>query len=156
MIKESLEVILGYLLWLDIKRRYHMDYGKVALVLTGENDKVDGYALSYLDHVMERKCAKEALVIVPGKKDVKTVLLHSYRHPVRTKIMSDGKIKLLYKWHCLDKFYRNLIFTYVRTNRDNLLERFLSETEINEQDAVCLALYNLREISGKEADVQKV
>lgn len=156
MIKESLEVILGHFLWLAIKWRYCMDYSKIALVLTGENETVDEYALSYLDHVIERKCAKEALVIVSDRKAVKRPLIRRCRYPVRTKVISDRKIKLIFKWHCLDKFYKNLIFTYVRTNQDNLLERFLNETEINEEDAVCLALYNLREIPEQKAGVCNV
>ena len=59
------------------------------------------------------------------------------------------KIKLLYKWYCMDGRRKNVVFTFVKTNKDNLLEHFINETDINEEDVVCLALYNLREIPKK-------
>lgn len=156
MVRQSIEVIKGYFIWSLLKWKEHLDYKKVVLALTGENESVDDYALRYLDYVMERKSAEQALILVSDENTAKKVLLYDYRHEVKTKIVSVKKMELIYKWHCLDRFYKNLIFTYVRTNKDNLLERFLNETEINEEDVVCLALYNLRKIPVKEAGVHNV
>ena len=49
----------------------------------------------------------------------------------------------------MDGRRKNVVFTFVKTNKDNLLEHFINKTDINEEDVVCLALYNLREIPKK-------
>ena len=82
--------------------------------------------------------------------------MYQHRHAVRVKAISAQKMELIHKWHCLGRFYKNLIFTYVRTNKDNLLERFLNETEINEEDIVCLVFYNLRSVPIKSAGIHNV
>ncbi len=156
MVKQSIEIIKGYFIWSVLKWKEHLDYKKVVLVLTGENAKVDDYAIRYLDYVMERKSAEQALVLVSDENAAQKVSLNVCRHKVKTKMICEKKIERIFKWYCLDKFYKNLIFTYVRTNKDNLLERFLNETEINEEDIVCLALYNLRKVPVKEAGVHNV
>lgn len=151
MIRQCLVVIKGYLVWLGVKLRENVDYKKVVLVLTGENDRVDDYALRYLDHVIERKYANEALVIAPDKEMAEKVSRYDYIHRVKAMVLPMKKIVLIYKWFCLDKyFFKNLIFTYTRTNSDNMLGRIMDETDIDEEDVVCLALYKLRTIPGKK------
>ena len=151
MIKQCLDVTKGYLIWSAVRLRENVDNKKVVLVLTGENDKVDDYALRYLDHVIERKYADEALVIAPDRGMAEKVFRYDYSHRVKVKVLPMKKIALIYKWYCLDKlFFKNLIFTYIRTTSDNLLGRIMDETDIDEEDVVCLALYNLRTIPGKK------
>lgn len=151
MIRQSVEVIKGYFIWQMMKWKNHLDDRTVVLVLTGENEKVDRYALKYLDYVIERKSAEKALIITPKEENTQKVFQYNYKYEIKAKAISSRNIELIYRWHCQGRFYKNLIFTYVRTNKDNLLERFLNETEINEEDVVCLALYNLRKIPEKKA-----
>lgn len=146
MIKQVVQVMAGQLLWMNLKRQEHLDYKKMVLVLTGENEKVDLYALRYLDKAMNRKSADKALILSDKQKCIDMALRCNYQHTVKTKLLSQKKIMLLFKWFSLDKFYKNLIFTYVRTPKDNLLDRFVRETDINEEEIVCLCLYNFREM----------
>lgn len=146
MVKQDIDVARGYFLWLLLNRKGCANHRILFLVLTGENEKVDGYALEFLDSAMDRKSVEEALVIVSNEEMVERVSRHEYRHVVRTKILSRNNIGLLYKWYCLNDCLDNLIFTFVRTNSDNLLDQFLRETDIDERDVVCLALYKLRHI----------
>lgn len=151
MIKQSIDAIKGQLIWSNLMRKESLDDKKIVLVLTGENDRVDEYALKYLDDVIDRKYAEEALVIAADEKMTEKIDQYTYSHPVKTRILPPKKVGLIHKWYCLDKlFFRNLIFTYVRTNKDNLLERFLQETDVDEEDVVCLALYNLTRIPEKK------
>ena len=55
-------------------------------------------------------------------------------------------LKALYDYYSFDKFFDNIVFTYKTFPKYNLLGKVLNETSINEQDAVCLALYHLREV----------
>lgn len=142
-------IIKGYIVWLQFRVKEHLDDKKFVLILTEENEKVDQYALKYLDYVMERKYAKEALIIVSNRESAKRVSRYPYKHQIKIKIMPFQKIKLFYRWYCLDGRRKNVVFTFVKTNKDNLLECFINETDINEEDVVCLALYNLRKIPKK-------
>lgn len=146
MLKQAKQAIAGQLIWNKLKRQEHLDYSKVVLVLTGENEQVDLYALMYLDQLIDRKSADMALIISDKQTCIDMVPQFHYQHKVQTKLMPENQIILLQKRFCLDKFFINLFFTYVRTPKDNLIERFLTETDINEEDVVCLCLYNFRKI----------
>lgn len=146
MLKQVAQVMAGQVLWMNLKRQEHLDERKFVLVLTGENEKVDFYALEYLDKVMNRKCADMALILSDQQRCIDMVSQGHYQHTVKAKLLSQKRIMLLFKWYCLDRFFKNLIFTYVRTPKDNLLERFLKETDINEEETVCLCLYNFRKM----------
>lgn len=146
MLKQVLQVLAGHMLWKKLKRKEHINDKKLVLVLTGENEKIDLYALKYLDQEIARKYADAALIISDQQKCIHMALQYSYQHEVKTKLLSQKEILLLFKWHCLDRFFKNLIFTYVRTPKDNLLERFLNETDVNEEEIVCLCLYNFRKL----------
>ena len=45
-----------------------------------------------------------------------------------------------------DGFFDNIVFTYAFRPQDNLLGKVLKETQVNEEDAVCLGLYHLRAV----------
>ena len=150
MIRQSVDVIRGYFIWTLLKLEKGINYKKFVLVLTAENSRVDEYALKFLDNAVERKGAEEALVIILDEKMEKKVLQFKYKHTVKTKILSQKNIEFLYKLYCFYNFFDNLAFTFIRTNSDNLLECYLKETDIDEKDIVCLALYKLRSIPEKE------
>ena len=145
MIREIIEVVAGDVSWNLLKLRYHIDYSKVVLVLTGENADVDDYALKYLDKYIERKVAKEAVVIALDKNErEKLKSKYSFKYKTKIIVCSSKKIDRIYKRKCLNKINNNLVFTYIDKTKNNLLGKFLRETDINAKDVVCLALYNFR------------
>ena len=145
MIREAIEVVIGDISWKLLKLRYGIDYSKVVLVLTNEDTDVDACALKYLDKYVERKVANEAIVIVFGNKE-RDDKAEKYHFKHKTKFIHCNKktIDRIYKRNCLSKIRNNIVFTYIDKTENNLLGRFLRETDINADDVVCLAFYNLR------------
>ena len=55
MIKQICHIIHGYLIWLRYKMRFKLDQHTVLLILTGEDRRLDAYALLHLeDHVRHK------------------------------------------------------------------------------------------------------
>lgn len=147
MIKEICDVLAGSFLWTILKIKDQLDYSKVVLVLSGENKDVDKYALVYLDTVIDRKRAAKAVIYVTDD-ETKTFTEKNLntRYPVKIKKLKSSTVDHIYRRYTIEKFYKNLFWTYTDKTRNNLLGRFIRETEINAEDVVCLAIYNLRQI----------
>lgn len=60
--------------------------------------------------------------------------------------ISKKRLELLYDYYCFEKFFDNIVFTYTAKPAENMLGRVLTETDVNETDAVFLALYHLRNV----------
>lgn len=151
MIKEEMQLIAGKLTWNWIKCINKLDASKVILVLAGENEKVDFYALKYLDRAIERKMADEALIFACTDESYRQASNYKdFQYPVNIKKISEKQLELIYRYYCLYKFNKNLFFTFTDRTKDNLLGRFIRETEIDEKDTVCLAIYNFRTVYGEE------
>ena len=150
MFREIVDVIKGDLHWKKLKKSERIDYSKVVVVLTGENAEVDEYALIYLDELIRRKVAGEALILTHSEKIADKARQCNYiTYPYKVKIVKEKIIYLIYKRYCIGKFFKNLFFTYTDKSKNNLLGRFIRETDINAEDVVCLAIYNLRMIPRK-------
>ena len=140
-------------LWKKIKRQYKITYPKVVLVLTGENKNLDRACLTHLPEFMDRKYADSAIAFYSkeGCTGVDFSGLSGYNVsvvPIEEKVMSE-----LYELYSFWKYYDNIVFTYTDRPADNMLARYLDETDVNEEDAACLALYHLRyvtETAGKQ------
>ena len=145
-----------WLLWKRIKRKYRINYSKVVLVLSGENRKLDKVCIDYLDDFVRRKYAKEALIFYPENEYSKDEfgLVKEYR--VEAVPLPQKTIDRLYSFYCFMKFFDNIVFTYVDKPTDNQLGRYLRETEVNEVDAACLALYHLRHIPLQESSREQL
>lgn len=156
MIKEIIDVLKGCVVWQKLKHKEHIDYTKIVLVLTGENKEVDYYSLVHLNDVIERKHAKTVIIITDKYEIVDEV--HKFKgckYPIKIRILKSKHIDCIYKWYSIDKFFYNIFFTYTDKTKNNLLGRFLRETDINAEDVVCLAIYNLRQIP-KEVNTNNV
>lgn len=150
MIREVCGVLKGSFLWTLLKIRDRLNYKKIVLVLSGENPEVDKYALMYLDYVLERKSAKSVVIYVMNEEMrifAKDNIQTGYKYKI--KRLSEKTIDYIYKRYVFNKFYKNIFWTYVDKTPNNLLGRFMRETDINAEDVVCLAIYNLRQIPKK-------
>lgn len=143
MFKQVLKVLKGSLFWNLFKLLNNVTYKVVVLVLTGENKKLDLYAVKYLEKFMARKGAKKAFIISVAFEPQIIEFVGENKN-IFMKKMNSNKIKLLYDYYSFDVFFENIVFTYVSSPEENLLDRVLKETDVNEEDAVCLALYHLR------------
>ncbi len=142
-----------WLLWRKLKIKYRIDYIKVVLVLTGENKKLDQACLSHLDDFVKRKYAESVIIFYPAEcyKDGDIRVESGYK--VKLCPLSRAVIDRLYSFYCFMKFFDNIVFTYVDEPSDNQLGRYLRETEVNEEDAACLALYHLRYVPEHDARI---
>lgn len=145
MVKQIFDVCVGDFYWIILKLKDHINYNKVVLFLTGDNIEVDKYALQYLDLVIERKQAKEAIIYILDKS-MQNQINMNFKHKIKIKYIKRDKAELIYKRYCIDKFFKNIFWTYTHHTKNNLLGRFMVETEINAEDVVCLAIYNFRKI----------
>ena len=139
ILKESLQ-------WISLRIKYKIDYSKVVLALTGEDKKIDYYALAYLEKYMKRKFAKSAVILYNDRVIENMLKDFQFSFPTETVCYPPLRMKALYDYYSFDKFFDNIVFTYKTFPKYNLLGKVLNETSINEQDAVCLALYHLREV----------
>lgn len=144
--KRTAKYFKGWLLWHKIKKKEHIDYRTVVLVLSDSNRKIDDYSILHLNNFMKRKYAENAIVLC-RKKQIKNVCnLTKDKDNVRVISISESKMESLYFFYCFMKFFDNIVFTYTDKPADNMLGRYLRETDINEEEAVCLALYHFRYI----------
>ena len=147
MINIWMKLIRGNLIWKYLCKRYNIGDTTVVLFLAGENSKVDEYAVKYLDLVMERKGCNKAVIFVENEeligftKDRLTPFIHA-----DVRMIANTQIMPVYNWYRVVRFNKNFFFTFTDKTKDNLLGKFIRETEINERDAVCLAIYNFRKV----------
>ena len=146
MIKEIKNIFLEYLNWLLFRIKYDINYDKIVVILTGENEKVDASALDYIEYYASRKSVNNAIIFISNPNVYNSINVNNYNIKVKTYLIDSEKIRKLYHLYCFYKYYDNIVFTYTSIPSDNLLNKVLEETNINERDIVCLALYHLRKI----------
>lgn len=147
MLSIWMKLVKGSFTWKYLCLRYHISGTTAVLFLSGENPGIDEYALKYLDRVMDRKRCDAAVVFAENKEILQFAESHltTNKH-VKIKMISKDYIESIYNWYRVVRFNKNIFFTYTDKTKDNLLGRFMRETEINEKDAVCLAIYNFRSV----------
>ncbi|WP_026496488.1 hypothetical protein [Butyrivibrio sp. WCD3002] len=141
-------MIKGWFLWKILRIKYGINYKKVVLVLSGENRALDMACIDNLPDFIGRKYARAAIIFYP--EDVYSLGDFDISPGDNVKLISlpGGDISKLYDYYCFMKFFDNIVFTFTDKPADNLLQRYLDETDINEDDAACLALYHLRYVPG--------
>lgn len=138
-----IHILHGWLYWRVFSIIHNISYKKVLLVLNNENPQLDKEAVQYLRLFVERKSARSS-IIVWTEQSTKKWLDEIKLENNKIVYLPIQKIELLYDYYCFEKFFDNIVFTYTSKPNENLLGRILSETDIDERDAVCLALYHLR------------
>lgn len=137
----------GWLYWWQLRIKLKITYHKVVIVLAGENRKLDKNVLAHLKDFMVRKYADRALIICKEEQKEDIAFLYKLEERISVYAIKTAKMDLLYSFYSFMKFFDNIVFTYTDRPGDNLLERFLNETDVDEEAAACLALYHLRCVS---------
>lgn len=148
--------IKGWFFWHIIKIKYFITYRKVVIVLSDENRTLDGCVLKYLDKYMHRKHANKAIVFCKETCFEEWYNLLENKADVSAAVLTDQQMDLLYSFFCYMKFFDNVVFTNIDTPSDNLLGRFLRETEVNEVDATFLALFHLRYVPAMDVEDNEI
>lgn len=146
-----MHVLRGAFLWRMFRRKHEIDYKKVVLILTGENRELDYYALAHLGDYMDRKYADGAVVLFDRDKTYQMAedVLAEYGSADKKVCLcqcSRKFIEIVHDYYSFHKFFDNLVFTFASRPKDNLLGKVLEETQVNEEDAVCMGLYRLRNV----------
>ena len=160
MLKELVPVLHGALVWKLFCVRFRINEQKVFLVLVNDRKRLDYYALAHLEDFMDRKYAREAVILFSDKSVSRQVKGMHLKAPARLCLWPEETIKALYDYYSFYKFSDKIVFTYTDRPKDNKLGRVLRETPIGEEEAVCLGLYRLRRVpelkrQAKEPDESK-
>lgn len=146
MLREIIMVFYGALIWKIFQMRFRVNEKKVVLVLVNNRKALDYYALVYLEDFMDRKYAKEAILLFSDKKVYSQFCKLKLNIPVRLCCWTENKIKKLYKYYSFYKFSDKIVFTYIDSPKENQLGKLLRETQVDEEEAACLGLYRLRAV----------
>lgn len=146
MFKEVISVFHGALIWKIFQMRFQIDEKKVVLVLVNNRKGLDYYALVHLEDFMNRKYAKEAIVVFSDKEVCTRLKELKLNVSIRLSYWKEDKIKKLYRYYSFYKFSDKIVFTYTDNPKENQLGKVLRETSIGEEEAVCLGLYRLRRV----------
>lgn len=146
LVNKIVRIFIADLYWLYIIIKEKIGKRDVVLVLMGENKKVDELSLEYLDLFRERRHARKAIVFVPQSEAEKWKNKSDVSESAKIRGIKKKYILLLYERYCINKFFKNLVFTSIKTTKENMIDRYLKETNITEEDVVCLAFYNFRGI----------
>lgn len=137
-------MISGWLLWLGLMIRHRISYKKVVIMLTGDNTVLDHSCIKYLPYYINRKYAKKAVVFYSELSYQKADFKSNAECDISFYPLRDKYIGAIYRLYSTYRFFDNIVFTYTDNPKDNNLGRYLRETTVNEEDAVCLALFHLR------------
>lgn len=148
MFKETLHVLKGNFLWHYLKARHGIGERSALLILTGENEKVDSYAVQYLQAYVQR-CKADRVYVWTGQGGLFEKARKACSIPVRRFHMTEKQLRLLFDYYCFYRFFPNPVFTYINQPKDNQLGKLLLRGGADEEDIVCLGLYNLRIVPGK-------
>lgn len=146
MYKRIIRIFHGLLAWNAFRIHNRISYKYVILVLANENRELDRWAIKHLKDFMKRKYVSKGMIIWANQDSEDIIKGEMIPDEVVIKRVSTSTIELFYDYYSFDKYFDNIVFTYTARPEENLLERVLTETEVNEEDAVCLALYHLRTI----------
>ncbi len=139
------QLLSRWFMWNRFKKEYRIDDKKVVLVLAGENRALDMACMDHLNDIAKRKYADSVLVFFPeglyGDDELRSYMTGWPVNPVPLPV---DTIDELYGYYGFFKFSDNIVFTHADKPADNMLKRYLDETDVNEEDAACLALYHLR------------
>ncbi|HBA50114.1 MAG TPA: hypothetical protein DCZ91_20440 [Lachnospiraceae bacterium] len=151
MFKATVNVLYGAFLWRMLWLKLRIDYKTAVLILVNENRKLDYYAMAHLGDYMSRKHAESAVVLFCENETyriAKSVLEKYGDAGKKLRLYRCGRktVEAVYDYYSFHIFFDNVAFTYTSRPGDNLLGRVLEETQVNEEDAVCLGLYHLRKV----------
>lgn len=146
MLRELIPILYGALVWKLFCMRFRINEQKVILVLVNDRKRLDDYALAHLEDFMNRKYAKEAILLFSDKSVCRQIKRRHPRVAVRLCCWPERKVRVLYHYYSFYKFSDKIVFTYTDTPGTNQLGKVLRETPIGEEEAVCLGLYHLRKV----------
>ena len=162
MLRAVAHVLGGAVRWGVLRMRLGIGEKTVVLFLTNDNLRLDYYAMVYLKDLMERKYADRAVVFLddvlcrslPGGASFLRTLgrMVKTREQVTLCRYPASETKRVYGYYGFHKFSDRVVFTSTDRPKDNLLGRALRETKVNEEDAVCLGLYHLRQVPSPRED----
>lgn len=150
MLREMLRILHGALIWKVFCTCFRISQQTVVLVLVHDQERLDDYALVYLGDYMDRKYAKQAVILFYDKKIYGQIKRMHLEMPVRMCRWPEERIEKLYAYYSFYKFSDRIVFTYTDRPEDNQLGKMLRETDIGEEEAVCLGLYRLRRVPARK------
>lgn len=141
----------GKCIWNKLKRKLHINYDKVVIALTEDDEEWNRYALLYLKTYIKRKSAECAVVL--HSENVAEEFIKKYA-PERTVIFSVTKDDIIYlnSYYCLYNFFYNFVFFGLNYPKDNNSEQILADG-VSKKELICLGFYYFRNIPDIEREI---
>lgn len=139
--------------WDEISEKLKVNMSTVVLCLADENNLLDHKALEYLPNFVKRKNADRAEILVLNDNARERAAKFSYTFEARITVIDGETMRQIYDYYCFAFNFDNIAFTFLGQCPYNLMDRILNETDITEEEAVCLGVYWLREMQERITDV---
>lgn len=140
-------------IWDEYVSFYNIDDRTVVLALAGESRKIDSEALARLPHFVRRKKSNR-VVVFKGKDSVDAeTICEEYGLDVDIYEVPIAELREIYRYYTFAFNLDNIVFTFLEECPYNYMGRILNETDITEDEAVCLGLYCLRKLPGEMENV---
>lgn len=99
MFREMIFILHGVWIWQILCFQFCIDKKTVVLILTGDNRKLDWYALVHLKDFMDRKFAKRAVILFYDKAAYRQIKLADLPDSIRLYYLTEKKIRKLYNYY---------------------------------------------------------
>lgn len=135
----------GRKIWRRLKKKYHINYTKVVIILNENNEEWNQYALLHITDYMKQKSASKAIVIYT--ENVPYTHIEKYCQK-DFYIIKEQEEKILYlnKYYVFARFFDNIVFVSLSYPKDNNANEIIHNGIITKEELICLGFYNLRMI----------
>lgn len=136
---------MGWKLWHSMKRKYHINYEKVIIIMSEDDDEWNRMALLHLPDYMERKNVREAVIFLTENIDRDSIKRLAGEN-VELATISKECVWYLNKYYCLYRFFDNIVFLSLDMPKDNNGREILGNGVISKEELICLGFYFLRRV----------
>lgn len=131
----------GKQLWENIDESFKAD---LYILFPHVNEEYNYYALLYLDEYIEKKRAKE-VVLITMERVIKKVLPVFSKAKIKVHEVSHDDIKAIIKYYALYEFSTRLTIISLKEPYDTCGENLLGVKGVTKEDLLCFDIYRLFE-----------
>jgi hypothetical protein len=134
----------GRCIWINEKRRLHITYDDVVILLSEDDGEWNRQALLLLPHYMKRKGARRAIIFASENISMEFVKRNTSGVNIVLEEVNLEKQHLLNRYYCLRRFFDNIVFFFLDYPKDNNAREIIENDNISKRELIALAFYVLR------------
>lgn len=140
MLRDIIRIVWIYYKWICFKLFHGINKDMIVLALANENKKLDDIAVKRFSEMLDKRYATGGMIL--AQREVFDDIVCNDKR-IKVIYTSSKKMEDLFSLYCFYSFTNNIVFTYVDTPKDNYLSDYIKNSDIDENDVVCLALFRL-------------